>query len=67
MVKKIDPMNASQIRFIVYLAGVFALGLFQQGVRESLGSDGLAFAVVVVYLACLRLLGFFLARLMKAK
>lgn len=60
-------MSASQIRLIVYLAGVFALGLFQQGVRDSLGSDGLAFAVVVIYLACLRLLSFLLVRLMKAK
>ncbi|MDR7375865.1 sensor histidine kinase regulating citrate/malate metabolism [Rhodoferax ferrireducens] len=60
-------MSASQIRFVVYLVGVVALGLFQQSVRESLGSDGWAFAVVVVYLVCLRILGSLLARLMKAK
>ena len=55
-------MTHRRIDFIVYLVGIALLGLFQQQLRTAIGSDALAFAVVIGYLLCLRALGWALGK-----
>jgi hypothetical protein len=57
-------MTPRRIEFIVYLVGIALLGLFQQQFRAAIGVDALAFVVVIVYLLCLRALGWALSKLL---
>jgi len=50
-------MRRRRIEFLVYLVGVFILGIFQSRVRATIGSDLLVFIAVVMYLLLLRGLG----------
>lgn len=49
------------LSFLVYFAGMFPLGYWQNSLRASLG-DWLAFVALIGYLLALRLLGFLLVR-----
>jgi len=49
-------------QFIVYLVGVFLLGLFYGPVKSALGGQWLFLLAVVSYLLALRLLGAWAAK-----
>lgn len=55
-------MTRRRIEFVVYLVGICVMGLFQQQLRTSIGSDPLAFIVVIGYLLFLRALGWGLSK-----
>ena len=51
------------IRWIVYLAGIVALGLFQAQLKAAIDNGVLFVLAVLAYLILLRLLGYYLTRL----
>jgi len=54
-------------QWIVYFVGVAALGVFYGPVEVALGGGWLFFAAVVVYLVALRVVGYFVARVVAAR
>ena len=55
-------MTRRRIEFAVYLVGIALLGLFQQPMRSAIGSDGWAFIAAILYLVCLRAVGWAVSR-----
>lgn len=54
-------------QFIVYLVGIFLLGLFYGPVKSALGGQWLFFLAVVSYLLALRLVGAWAAKVRRQR